>query len=334
MRLTALQLERPEVATIFLGGGTPSLLSGQDMFNLMEGLHDQFDIAEDAEITMEANPGEISPDKLRAFQESGVNRLSLGIQSLQERHLRFMSRIHNPAEALESIEMARKAGIDNLNLDLIFAVPGQTRKEWKTDLQRIMELEPEHLSTYSLTVEDGTALQRWVVAGHVQEMEEAGDLDLYYLTLDLVAQHGYHTYEISNHARHGYTCQHNLRYWQGGEYLGFGPSAHSYQGNFRWWNLRNLDGYFQALEEGQAPIDGSEQITPELARRDFILTRLRLISGIDLDEYRDEFGGEFIGEEQGRLEHWMPQYLEMTGEYLRLTREGLALADEIIADLL
>jgi oxygen-independent coproporphyrinogen-3 oxidase len=232
------------------------------------------------------------------------------------------------------MEWVREAGFDNLNTDLIFAIPHQSMEQWSTDLDRILSLRPEHIATYSLTVEEGTALARWVASGHVQVLEEIEDLAMYEYTLETVAENGYTTYEISNHALPGKECQHNLGYWQGREYLSFGPSAHSYFQDQRWWNQRSLDGYLTTLTEGALPRDGIEDIDVLTARRDYLMTRLRLSSGFNQQEYAEKFGTDFQREHAAVIQRWSPDYLRLDGDGVRLTPAGLAVANEILTDLM
>lgn len=333
LTLAELDVADRSIGSIFFGGGTPSLMPVSSMDRILSHLRDRFQIQPDAEISMEANPGETSPQQLRNLRELGVNRISVGIQSLRTHHLKFMSRIHDPHQARQALGWIREAGFSNFNADLIFALPGQTIEEWVEDLVAVMAFEPTHLATYSLTVEEGTALERWVSAGHVQVMEEVEDLAQYNAALDLVRENGYDTYEISNHAKPGFQCAHNLGYWQGREYLSFGPSAHSYFGGRRWWNHRSLDAYLKALESNRLPQTDSEVLDEVTRRRDYVMTRLRLKEGFQREDFESSFGQDFVDVFQSAIRKWSPEYLHV-GERVALTRAGMAVANEIITDLM
>jgi oxygen-independent coproporphyrinogen-3 oxidase len=334
LTLAEYDLSEYSVETVFLGGGTPSLLTAQQVTHILNFISKHFSVASDVEISLEANPGELSLQQLHSFKAEGINRISLGVQSLHQEHLTFMSRIHTPDQALQAVEWVRQAGFENLNTDLIFAIPHQSMDQWALDLGRILALRPEHIATYSLTVEEGTALARWVASGHVQVLEEIEDLVMYEYTLKTMAEHGYETYEISNHALPGRQCQHNLGYWLGHEYLSFGPSAHSYFHGQRWWNQRSLDRYLDSLSHGELPRDGAEDIDALTARRDYLMTRLRLTRGFEPAEYERKFGSNFQNDHAQAVKRWTPDYLSVAEERVGLTYKGLAVANEILIDLM
>ena len=252
----SVDLSQHYIDTIFFGGGTPNLLTPNHLDKLLKTILNLASNGENMEIGMEINPGEASLENLQAYRNAGINRISIGMQSFQPHLLKFMSRIHSAEKSISTFEGVRKAGFTNVSGDLIFAVPGQTRQHYMSDLQRLIDLRPEHISTYSLTVEEGTALHRWVEAGHVKMLEETVDMGMYAWGREFLEAAGYPNYEISNHARSGYECRHNLNYWTGIEYLGFGPAAHSYFHNRRHWNIKNLDKYLAMVNQtGQAEAD-------------------------------------------------------------------------------
>ncbi len=321
------------IDTIFFGGGTPNLLEPRQLEQLMTSLLNLCNLGEDMEIGMEINPGEASLENLKAYKKLGINRISIGMQSFRPHLLTFMSRIHTAEKSFSTYDDVRFAGFVNVSADLIFAVPGQTRDEWVGDLEQLVSMQPEHISTYSLTVEEGTALHRWVDAGHVRMLEETVDMGMYDWGRDYLEKSGYPNYEISNHARPGYECRHNLNYWTGVEYLGFGPAAHSYFKGRRAWNIRNLDGYMAGVKETGSGEADSEIITPFMARNEMILTRLRLAQGLNLSEFSNIYNENLLHTRQDVLQKWADKIIVSDG-HLMITRAGWALTDEISSDLM
>jgi oxygen-independent coproporphyrinogen-3 oxidase len=326
---------RPPVQTVFLGGGTPSLLAPAQIARILDALAGAFALAPDAEVTLEANPGTVTPQTLRAYRTAGVNRLSLGVQSFADEALRALGRIHSAAEARAAIGAARGAGFANLGLDLIYAIPGQTPEAWEATLQEAVGFAPEHLSPYALTIERHTPLGRLVGAGRMRPSPDALEVRMFERTMELLEVHGYEHYEVSNYARPGFHCRHNLVYWRHENYMGFGPAAHSFRlapdsrSGHRWWNVADLPAYVERLGRGEPPDAGEERLGPAelLAERIFLGLRdggldvgdLRRRLGYDLLVERGELIRELLGE--GRLER--------DGDLLRLTRTGYPVCDEI-----
>ncbi|NQT63451.1 MAG: radical SAM family heme chaperone HemW [Candidatus Marinimicrobia bacterium] len=328
-----LDLSKHYLDTIFFGGGTPNLLEPNQLGQLLEALLNLTQAGEDMEIGMEINPGEASLQNLKAYKTLGINRVSIGMQSFQPHLLTFMSRIHSAEKSFSTYDDVRRAGFQNVSGDLIFAVPGQTREEWVGDLERLLSMQPEHISTYSLTVEEGTALHRWVEAGHVKMLEETVDNGMYDWGRDFLEKSGYPNYEVSNHAKPGYECRHNLNYWTGVDYLGFGPAAHSYFGGRRSWNIRNLDAYLSdVMNSGTGEAD-SEMISQSMARNEMILTRLRLTQGLNLEEFSMIYGENLLQTKKDMFEKWADKII-VSDDHLKITRGGWALTDEISSDLM
>ncbi|HTX18265.1 MAG TPA: radical SAM family heme chaperone HemW, partial [Bacteroidota bacterium] len=249
--------------TIFLGGGTPSLLPPSVLGHLLDTLRGRFRVENGAEITVETNPGTVDRAKLRSYRELGVNRLSIGIQSFHEEELRFLSRIHTADEARRCVGDAYDAGFDNVSIDLIFALPQQTTARWKENMEEGLRLGPKHISAYGLIVEEHTPLFTMVKEGAVKTASEETDSRMYEETMAFMEGHGYGHYEISNYALPGYECRHNKNYWNHSNYLGFGPSAHSFwkessSGGYRWWNARSISQYCENLSAGKLPVAGTE----------------------------------------------------------------------------
>jgi oxygen-independent coproporphyrinogen III oxidase len=318
-----------EFSSVFFGGGTPSLLTGPQMARILETLKTLFPIADDAEISMEANPGTVTLESLRSYRLSGVNRMSFGVQSFHDDDLVFLSRIHSAAEARQGILLAREAGFDNINLDLMFSLPGQTTDRWRYNLEQARELGTTHLSCYSLTVEQGTALATMVDNGEVLMPEQESDAELFDASMDTLAEWGFRQYEVSNYALAGYECRHNLGYWKLDDYLGFGPSAHSTWEEQRQWNVSSLKAYVQAVEKDGTAFAGGEQLDIEKRRKEFVYLGLRS-EGLILKDYEQRFESDFLSEHKESIQNYVSRsFISVDDGVLRLTREGMQFADEI-----
>ena len=319
--------------SIFFGGGTPSLLTDVQLGGVLEALRARFRFDDDAEVTVECNPGTVDASKLRGYRAAGVNRLSFGVQSFHADDLQFLSRIHTAEEAEQAIGAAREAGIDDVNLDLMFSLPGQTTERWMHNLERARALGTTHLSCYSLTVEQGTPLARMVARGMVTMPPEESDADLYAQTMDTLAEWGFEQYEVSNFARDGHVSRHNLTYWRHEDYLGFGPSAHSTWQGRRWWNLSSLDRYLDALSAGRLPEAGGELLDRDTLRREYIYLRLRS-EGIDLGDFSRRFDADLVADNRAFIDRCLSGgTLQLADGHLSLTREGMLLCDAICAGL-
>lgn len=331
-------VKKYEVSTVFWGGGTPSLLTGEQMKALMEALGQTFFIRQNAEITMEANPGTVTVEKLLACQKAGINRISFGLQSVNNEELKMLGRIHTYEEFLESYEAARKAGFQNINVDLISAIPKQTVSSWEQTLQTIISLQPEHISAYSLIVEEGTTFAKLYGEGckleHLLPMEE-DERRMYERTEELLREAGYHRYEISNYAKEGYECQHNLGYWERKEYLGLGLGASSLIEETRFHNTDEMEEYLRdannpiLLRREQEKLDRQEQM------EEFVFLGLRKIRGIQEEKFAEMFG-EDIWDCYGRnLERVIKEgLLEREEGVLRLTRKGIDVSNYVFYEIL
>ncbi len=319
--------------TVFFGGGTPSLLDQPQLSGILGALRTNFPVRSDAEITLEANPGTVSGMKLRQFREAGFTRVSFGVQSFDEKELRFLTRIHSGEQAEQSFLDARAAGFDNVSIDLMFGLPEQTLSGWMETLERALALAPDHISCYSLTVEPNTPLARMVSSGSVSVLDRRVDADLYEGTIDVLSAAGYTQYEVSNFCRPGMESKHNLNYWNHGEYLGFGPSAHSYQNGVRWWNIANLSSYTERLGRGVLPVDGEERLTSDQLCMERIFLSLRG-PGLDLDRFARHFGASSLEDRRARIDALVQDGLAaVRGTMLALTRRGYLVCDEICASL-
>jgi oxygen-independent coproporphyrinogen-3 oxidase len=321
--------------TVFFGGGTPSLLTPAQVERILSRLHAALRITPDAEVTLEANPGTVTGEELRAFRTFGINRLSIGIQSFHDHELRALGRIHDRAETLQCIELSRAAGFDNISVDLIYSIPGQTLAEWEDNLRTAVDLAPQHIAAYSLIIEEGTPLARMVRTGQVRPNPTDLEAEMYEGTMELLDAHGYEHYEVSNYALPGFRCRHNCNYWSHENYLAFGPSAHSFRkegdgtSGRRWWNVTDLSNYMNRLKGGALPVESEEQVgaTEMVSERIFLGLRT---SGLDLARLRLDFGYDLEARQGDKL-HWLldEKMAVLEGGILRVTLKGYLLCDEI-----
>jgi oxygen-independent coproporphyrinogen III oxidase len=322
--------------SIYLGGGTPSLLSPVQIVDILTDIRRLYSVKEMAEITIEANPGTVSPEYLSAIRETGINRLSLGIQSLNDAELALMGRIHTADEAREAVRLARLAGFANLNLDLIYGLPGQSLLDWRHTLNAVASARAEHLSIYGLSLEPETPLWQAIQKKQLPAIDPDLSADQYELTEDLLATYGYKHYEISNWAKPGYECRHNLTYWQHQPYLGAGVAAHSFINGHRLANTGNLDKYLAAFPDNPlAARDTDEEIGPELQLAEAAIMGLRLCDGLNLDSMLTRFGVELLEYYQQPVAEMVEaDLMDHTGRQLQLTRRGRLLSNEVFWRLL
>ena len=331
---TAQAAGRCRVDTVYFGGGTPSFYGDKRLRELLSAIGKQFQIEKGAEITLEANPDSVDEKSLRRLRKAGFNRLSLGMQSACPEELAAVHRPHTAEQADQAVAAARKAKFDNLSLDLIYGLPGQTADSWHATVEHALSLEPEHLSCYGLKVEEGTPLAARVAAGEALPDDDL-QADLYLWTVDRLAQAGYEQYEISNFARPGYESRHNLRYWQLRPYLGFGPGAHSDFGGRRYSWVRDLDGYISGVLENRSLLDEEERIPQRERGSEYLMLRLRTARGIEEWEYRRAYFLDFAPLESRLKEFEAQGWAEQTGEgRWRLTPSGFLVSNQLIGDLL
>lgn len=324
----------PPVATIFLGGGTPSLLPAAQIGRIIATIRDSFEVLPEAEVTLEANPGPLRPRHLAGFRAAGVTRLSLGVQTFNARGLAALGRLHTPEEGRVAIENARAVGFASVSADLIFGWEGQTLDEWRDDLHTAIALRPDHLSAYALTVEDGTPLAHAVAAGTAHVADEDLYADMFLAADALLAGAGYHHYETSNFALPGHRSRHNCGYWVNGDYLGFGVGAHSHRTNRRWWNARDLHAYLGGVQAGD-PMADSETITDGTARAETMFLGMRLAEGVSERAFLHRHGraadaiyGRHIAEYVAR------GFVTRIGGRIALTAAARLFADEIAVQFL
>ena len=322
------------VTSVFVGGGTPSILESGEMVRIFEALRQNFQIAKDAEISMEANPGTVTEKKLRDYKRAGINRLSFGLQSAENHQLKALGRIHSYQEFLESYRLARACGFKNINVDLMSALPGQTVDSWIETLRKVAALEPEHISAYSLIIEEGTPFYE-KYGEHRGEgflPDEDAEREMYHKTRSVLNELGYERYEISNYAKPGYECRHNIGYWTGVSYLGLGLGASSYIKKCRFCNTSDLAEY---LKEGPGRRYDEIILTEQDMQEEYFFVGLRLVRGVSLKQFEAQFGVSVHEVYPGLLEQILASGgAEMDGEYFRLTEYGMDVSSYIMAKFL
>ncbi|MGC4019414.1 MAG: radical SAM family heme chaperone HemW [Muricomes sp.] len=339
--------ENYEITTVFVGGGTPSILTGQQMSDIFEALRQSFQITKEAEITIEVNPGTAAKEKFHFWRQAEINRLSIGLQSVNDGELRMLGRIHTYQDFLDTYQMARECGFQNINIDLISAIPGQTVESWKKTISTISQLQPEHISAYSLIVEEGTPFYHWY--GDSEDNQRGGmekdryltlpDEDteraIYELTEELLLQSGYKRYEISNYAKKGYACRHNLGYWERKEYLGIGLGASSLLNHTRYHNTSDYEKYIREVE-GQTEIrEDIEKLTLSDEIEEYMFLGLRKTNGISVKDFEIKFGWEITdvyGKELKKLE--AKGLLIISGDRIYLTRHGINVSNAVFVEFM
>ncbi|MBT3179410.1 MAG: radical SAM family heme chaperone HemW [Candidatus Marinimicrobia bacterium] len=314
------------INTIFIGGGTPSLLDSEHIEIILKALQTKYDLSQLSEFTIEANPGEAPKNRLIDFRSLGINRLSIGVQSLEPDILRFLTRIHTVEQVFETFENARSARFDNVNCDLIYSIPGQSWDIWNRDLNKILDLGPEHISAYTLTLEKGTNLFKLVKGKQVKMPNDDKTSKWFLKTHEIFDSRGYPSYEISNFSLRGFECLHNLHYWKIYPYLAFGPSAHGFDGKNRWSNIRHLDGYMDKIESNKSPITFRESLTENQIQNEKIGFGLRMAKGIN-EKLVDK---DIL---KKAIQKW-PNCIHVQNHFIQLTQNGLVFADAISVDLM
>lgn len=321
--------------TVFIGGGTPTALTADQLERLLDAIMTGFRIAADAEVTIEANPGTLTDKKLAALKRGGVNRLSLGVQSLNDDLLRTLGRIHTARQARECYERARNVGFDNVSLDLMFGLPGQDAADWRKTLTDVVRWGPQHLSCYGLIIEEGTPFGELYARGELPLPGDEQELAMYEFTIDHLGQHGYEHYEIANWAVPGRQSRHNRIYWRNGEWLGLGPGAHSQWGGERFANVRLPADYARLTESGRVPVESRERVDERTAQEDTVILGLRLRDGVDADEFERRFGVAVTDVFDAEIERVRSLGLvESHNGRLRLTRRGLYLSNQVFQEFI
>ena len=331
MRAYGARWGRLHVGTIYVGGGTPTVLPLSLLTEMLAACHASFEVINDAEMTVEANPGTVDEGYLAGLLAAGVNRLSLGVQSFDDGELRMLGRLHDVNQAQEAYYQARAVGFCNVNLDLIFGLPGQTMARWQATVHRALDLSPEHLSLYALTLEEHTSLAGRIARGELPAPDDDLAAEMYEWAEAELARAGYVHYEISNWARPGFECQHNLVYWHNQPYLGLGAGAHSWLVGRRWANVRIPQTYIEAIAGGQQPVAESEEINLALEMAETAILGLRLVEeGVSYGAFRARFGVEFTDVYGSKIEELVNLgLLEVACDRVRLTQRGRLLGNQV-----
>lgn len=326
-------LHNQPIETIYFGGGTPSLLSTEEVKTILDTIHSLYQVNPNAEITLEANPDDVTDEKLYGWKTAGINRLSIGIQSLFDEDLQWMNRAHTATEAKQVIQKARNAGFETFTVDLIYGTPGLSDEKWKQNLDWVIEQQITHLSCYALTVEEKTPLDKQIRLHQKKDIDAEQQSRQFLFLMDYMQQAGFEHYEISNFAQPGHRSKHNSSYWHGAHYLGLGPSAHSYNGSSRQWNVANNQQYIQSLSQNSIPFE-KEELTKKQQLNEYVMTSLRLLEGCDLHLVQKQFGETGASRLKAASNAFQQiKWLTEINNHLILTREGKLFADRIASDL-
>jgi len=332
IRLQKIYLDGETIGTIYFGGGTPSLLTGAEINLLINTITDLHTVASDAEITLEANPDDLDKNKVKALTQTPVNRLSIGLQSFFDDDLQWMNRAHRSAEAEASVKRAQDGGFENITVDLIYGYPLLTGQKWKFNLDKVFELQVPHVSAYSMTVEPRTALASFIKKKKEQPMNDEQSAEQFIYMMDAMQQQGFEQYEISNFCKPGDYSRHNSNYWKGVKYLGIGPSAHSFNGETRQWNVANNAKYTASLLSGEIPAE-TELLSETNRLNEYVMTSLRTIWGLELDKLNSIAKGSDSEVLKSAQEFFDKGYIEQDGRIIRLTQAGKLYADHVAASL-
>jgi oxygen-independent coproporphyrinogen III oxidase len=320
------------VDTLYFGGGTPTTLSIEQIWGLVETCHKKFDIDPGAEITMEANPGSVTADYLEKLRALGINRVSFGVQSFDDLELQMLGRTHSAQDARAAVRMARAAGFANISIDLIAGLPEQKMETWRGNLDEAFSLAPDHLSVYLLELYRDAPLLHRIERGELRAIDEELTVEMYFALMDEAERFGFEQYEISNWARPGCSSRHNLKYWTGAPYWAFGVSAAGYDGESRWSNTRNIHDYLAKVESGHSPVDSRAELDDEDRQSEALFLGLRLRDGVDLQAHRRQFGVNVVDRYRDELERLREAGLiELNDENIVISRKGKVLANEVFA---
>ena len=332
-RLRKTEMTEP-VKTIYLGGGTPSRLRKEHFLKIFQTLFSVFEVKKDAEITLEANPDDLSTEYIQSLAELPFNRVSIGIQTFDDNELRFLSRRHTAQQAADAVKICQQAGFDNISIDLMYGLPNQTLDVWQKNLQAAIELDIQHISAYHLIYEEKTKLWSLLQKGDIQPVSDELSIEMFSTLIDMLAQNGFEHYEISNFAKSNRYSRHNTSYWQSEKYLGLGPAAHSFDGENRSWNTTSLNKYMERVEAGKISRE-TEHLTPSQQYNEFILTRLRTMWGINLQQLSEKFGQKLSDYCLKNAQKFIQEnLLILEKDNLKLTRNGIFISDGIMSRLM
>jgi len=326
-------LNNNTIETIYFGGGTPSILEESEISLLINTIFENYSVAENTEISLECNPDDLTKDKLKNLKEIGINRLSIGIQSFNNKDLEFMNRSHNCEQAIESVKLAKEIGFNNISIDLMYSLPKQSLEEWQKNLDIAFSLGIQHISAYSLTFEEKTKLKHLLKKEKISELDDISSFEHFDLLSSEAEKKKFIQYEISNFGLEEFFSKHNSRYWQGGHYLGIGPSAHSYNGETRSWNVNSNTRYIQSISEEKMEL-GKEILSNSQKYNDYIMTSLRTIYGINFNYIKKEYGENYLIFLKTELQKWIKsEHVYIENKIAYLSKKGKYISDNICSDL-
>jgi oxygen-independent coproporphyrinogen III oxidase len=326
-------LKNEEIKTVYFGGGTPSLLDSNEIRNLLEQLNSNFNISKNSEITLEVNPDDITEQYVKEIKNIGINRISIGVQSFFDEDLKMLNRRHDAKQAMASVKMAVDNGINNISIDLIYGLPGQSLEKWEENIRKAMSLPIVHLSAYHLTIEKGTAFYHMLKKQKIKETEEDNSIKMFQMIIELCKMNGFEHYEISNFAKNKKYSQHNSAYWEKKKYLGLGPSAHSYDGDNRHWNIADVNEYINKINAGKTWFEG-EMLSEKDKMNEMIMTSLRTMWGLNLNEFEKIFGKSRSKTILKSIKNFLDdKSVEIIDNTVILTQKGKMISDYIIKEL-
>ena len=335
MKLYKEEIKNREIDSVFVGGGTPSILNENEINILFEKIKENFNIKSNAEITMECNPGTLTLNKLKVMKKSGVNRLSIGLQAVQNHHLKYIGRIHTFEEFEKNYHDAKQMGFDNINIDLMYALPNQSREDWMESLEKVVKLNPTHISAYSLILEENTELFKMYEIDEFNLLDENTDIEMYEYTIDYLKSHGYNQYEISNYAKDNFECKHNVLYWKCEEYVGIGASASGYFNGIRYNNICELDNYEKMILEGEKPIEWEEKLSIKDEIEESIFLGLRMNEGIQISDFKEKYNFDFEKEYKNEIEKLSKmELIEIDNNLMKLTQKGREISNSVFVEFI
>lgn len=324
-----------KITSIFVGGGTPSILTSDEIREVFISIKEMFDIDENAEITIECNPGILTLEKLKTMKEIGINRLSIGLQAIQEKHLNFIGRIHTYEEFEKNYKDALSVGFKNINVDLMYSLPNQTLCDWKETLEKVVHLNPTHISAYSLILEEGTELYNMYESNKFELIDENVDIEMYEYTINYLKSKGYNQYEISNYSKEGYNCEHNILYWECEHYIGIGAGASGYINENRYNNVESLEDYHLSLVKREKPIQENEILSEKDMIEEKIFMGLRMNKGIKFEDFKKKFGIDFREKYNKQIEMLLARKLiNQSFEGIQLTQKGREISNSVFIEFM
>lgn len=335
MELYKENLEDKSIDSVFVGGGTPSILNEEEIKILFQNIKNNFQIKDSAEITMECNPGTLTLNKLKTMKECGVNRLSIGLQAVQNNHLEYIGRVHTYEEFEKNYYQAKEVGFENINIDLMYALPNQSKEDWMESLEKVVNLNPTHISAYSLILEENTELFNMYEKHEFKLLDEDTDIEMYEYTINYLKSNGYNQYEISNYAKKGFECKHNILYWKCENYVGLGVSASGFLNETRYNNLCELDKYENIIRSGKKPIEWEEKLSIKDEIEESIFLGLRMNEGIKFKDFYEKYNLNFEEEYKNEIDKLKKmELIETKDEGMKLTQKGREISNSVFVEFM